>query len=353
MPPELGGRIARNGFTYQDHVGVKCLLEMLCDKNTQEIWFEGEDDIVILTSQNGVNIVEMIQVKSNDLDSRWSVEKMLAQEILQKSLQRGRCNEDVNYRITTSYDVDDVLAVLKEERGSNNRTTEKIKALSKKIIAKKPNIPSNKKGHTVDDWLNKCWWEKLPDSIETLRAQNIMLLETSLLKIRGVHLIIDQRVELYQKLLSLVAEAGLLGSKPNLCRNDLEVWVDENLKNFSTPKGGTERLAEKMEEANISRSVIELSKDMKWAFTQESLNHTFLSQQAINKFKGEVSAKLQDLKISLDADTLKMSGGQFHEYCINIITQLAKKHSIADNIARGCMYDITNRCSHRFTKAKS
>lgn len=351
-PSEIGGRIARNGFSYQDHVGVKCLIEMLRSEYVQEIWFETEDDIVILSVEGGASFVEMIQVKSNDLDSRWSVDKLISFEVLQKSLQRGRCAEEVIYRIVTSYDVDEHLSILKFKIGAMERDKASITKLAEKINSKKTAIPVNLKGHGVEDWLHKCWWEKLPDSIDALKSQNLLQLEDALTRLRDINLLLDQRQELYQKMLSLVAEAGLLGKKPNLNRTDIDIWIDENTKNFATPKGGTEKLVEKMNEAQISDSVIEAAKDMKWAFKAESLNHIFVSQMVINKFKGELLTTLQDLKIELDSGTLNLSSDSFHNHCIKTVSKIARKHNIDDNIARGCMYDITNRCSHRFTKVK-
>lgn len=348
-PPESGGPTARSGFMYQDHVAVKCLLNMFEDPTLQNIWFEGLDDIVIL---RGDNIVEFIQVKSNDLSSRWSVDKLISEELIQKSLSRGVCQEDVLYRIVTSYDVDSVLSVLKYRIGDSNRNTEKIDLIHTKIL-NKVNIGQNQKGHTVRDWLDKCWWEKLSDSMEDLQAKNLILLEDTIYKDRQIQLPIDQKKELYQQLLSLVRDASLPNQKNSMNRSEINQWFDDKLSNFTTPKTGTEKLITKMQEAGIPDSTIEVAKEMKWKYKNETLNHIFVSSLSINTFKDTVLSKLHNLKIDFDADKLNMSDMDFYRHCNQVIDQLAVEHNIPISIAKGCMYDITNRCSHRFTKVKS
>jgi len=45
-PVEQGGRVARDGFDYQDHVAVGKCLDMIHEGGPTEVWCEAEDDIV-------------------------------------------------------------------------------------------------------------------------------------------------------------------------------------------------------------------------------------------------------------------------------------------------------------------
>src|SRR5665647_58012 len=81
-----GGRVARKGFIFQDHVGAKFLLELMLAQKDCDIFFENEDDIVVVQKSEIPVLVEMIQVKSNNLASRWSVAQLISHEIVQRSL---------------------------------------------------------------------------------------------------------------------------------------------------------------------------------------------------------------------------------------------------------------------------
>jgi hypothetical protein len=350
IPIEEGGRIARNGFIYQDHVGAKFLMCLLKAKTDHEILFEADDDIVIINKKETPVNVELIQVKSNALDSRWSVAQMIDLEVLQKSLQRGRCSEDVSYQVITAYDVNDELSVMKEQLLSTNRTTEKIDKIVSAVNAKKKDILTNEKGHDVQYWVNNCLWAKWPESIEALRNENVVFLEKYLYESRGITLPIDQKDELYQKLLALVQKASS-ETKEIFDKEKITAWLDLQILNFSAPTQGSEKLIEKLAPISIDDTLIEVAKEFRWKYTLESLNHTFFSVSAITKFKEEAQCLLQSLKLKFDDDNKPLNSVTFHKHCIEQIDKLAETHKIDIAIARGCMYDITNRCMHRFIKA--
>jgi hypothetical protein len=346
---EDGGRIARIGFSYQDHVGVKFLIDLFISAEDYDIFFENEDDIVVVNKWQTPVTVEMIQVKSNNLDSRWSVSQLIELEVLQKSLQRGRCLEEIYYRIITSYDVNAELEVLK--LSIQDRNPEQVNAVIISIFRKKNDIPQNEKGHDAKHWVNNCLWSKWPDSIESLRSENLLCLEKALFNERATTIPLDQKEELYQKFLALVQDASTMNVEHVFNKDYLDKWMDKQLSNFSIPKKGSERLVEKLEAIKLDSSLIEVAKDFKWKYTLECLNHNFTSRSAINKFKEEVQCMLQTLKIKIDTGELQLESIAFHKYCLAEIDALAQKHNIEQNLARGCMYDITNRCMHRFIRA--
>jgi hypothetical protein len=353
-PSNDGGRIARKGFIYQDHVGVRYLLDLALASDDCDILLENEDDLVVIHKTRIPVFVEMIQVKSNNLDSRWSISQLLSKEVLQKSLQRGKCSEEVTYRIITSYDIDSELEVLKHDFSANEREKDKLKTLADGIKSnKKYTIPANAKGHTVDDWVDKCIWSKYPDSIESLYNGNLILLEQVLKNCFSITILTDQKIELCQQLLALV-QANSSTGQTLINKVFLQTWFEEQLKQLITPKGGTEKLIEKMGIAGLDSVLIETAKEMKWSFVKETMNNVYSGQSAINKFKLDALSMLQNLKLKLDAGELEISGindgPSYHKYCVEAIEKLAVEQRIEPAIAKGCMYDITNRCQHRFLK---
>lgn len=348
QPLEQGGRVARLGNIYQDHVGVKILLCLLDSSVDYDVQFESEDDIVMIKKHESPVTVEFLQVKSNNLQSRWSVAQILQLELLQKSLQRGRCEEEVAYKIISSYDVNDELVILKQPLAQRTDLTETDKLITL-ILSKNVAIPKNAKGQGVAEWVKNCTWDKWADSVEALRNSNLVYLETLLSTQRSLTLPLDQKEELYQKLLTLVQNASSL-TRQTFDKQSLNDWLDQQLFEFNKPKGGTDLLIAKLNQIPLDTTLLEMAKEFKWQYSKESLNNQFIGRNVITKFKEEAQVVLQNLKLRFDGGELDMDSFQFHNHCLNEIDKLAKKHNIQENIARGCMYDITNRCMHRYMK---
>jgi hypothetical protein len=112
LPPlEQGGRIAREGFDYQDHVTANKCLDMILPDGSNglaEVWCEAEDDIVLVWSQHdGAERFEFVQVKGTDLKQAWSVAELCASgkgpSILKRSLDHDRGAEDCSFRMVTKW----------------------------------------------------------------------------------------------------------------------------------------------------------------------------------------------------------------------------------------------------------
>ncbi|MCX2432825.1 dsDNA nuclease domain-containing protein [Pedobacter sp. GR22-10] len=358
-PAEVGGRIARKGFEYQDHIAVKFLLDILSGKPISEIWIEGEDDIVLLYP-NGKNcIVEMVQVKSNDLDSRWTVPKMYSLELLAKSISRGRCDEQVTYRIITCTDVDPTLSFLKTEISDKARNNTSIPSLIKTHKSKLALIPANLKGENVSDWFSKCVWQ-VNSKLEGLRAENIIYLEKCLHEKYNLILAPDQKIEIYQKLLSFTSSAGVGDNKHHFTDDEIIAMFDKMMAELAAPLKGTEKLKKKLAAAKLPKGTLEAAKEFRWQFEMEVMNHNFYGQSQINLSKNRIHILIQDLKLAYDnGDKFDIDGkffpitsdSQFHKYCWDQVKILALELHISEEIALGCMYDNANRCTHRFTKA--
>uniref|UniRef100_UPI0040477384 dsDNA nuclease domain-containing protein n=1 Tax=Roseivirga sp. TaxID=1964215 RepID=UPI0040477384 len=216
VPLDLSGRPARRGFEYQDHVGAGYCLEMILNSAIKQIWFETEDDLTIIWDKSNKTIVEFVQVKNVNLQSRWSPsticnkgEKGSSKCIVETSLAQDRCEEDTLFRIVSSYDVNDDLAVLKNPLGGKFRQDEieKEDALIKSIKKKLGEVVSPK-GNGIDYWVKNCLWEKLADTPQALEALNIKEKLSLCLKAMGLSLFQDQIKELYQRLLGFIVKAS-------------------------------------------------------------------------------------------------------------------------------------------------
>ena len=77
LPPlEIGGVKARQGFQIQDHVAVGFCIQMLLKPNLLQVWCETQDDITLISENDGVEQVEFVQVKSNELNQLWSISEL-------------------------------------------------------------------------------------------------------------------------------------------------------------------------------------------------------------------------------------------------------------------------------------
>jgi|GEM_PF-2455827 len=353
IPTEKGGRIARKGFVYQDHVAAHFIIEILTGKEISEIWIEGEDDIVLLWPIGGDVVVEMIQIKSNDLESRWSISKLMSLELLPKSLARGRCKENVCYRIVTSTDIDSELSFMKVAVNDSLRDNTSVDKILNDHFDKFSSVLANSKGQTVEDWFKNCFWEVFPAQLESLKAQNLVKLERCILENYDLVLPPDQRLEIYQKILAFVSNAGVGEEKCGFSKEEIIVWFDNILKDLAAPKLGSEKLIEKLEAAKVANDTQKTAREFRWMYQKESLNFNFYGRNQINGFKDKVHTLIQTLKIQYDNGSLNFNDSEFHKFCWDKVQNLAREHGINEEIALGCMYDNTNRCTHRFTKATS
>jgi hypothetical protein len=370
-PLDKGGRVARAGFEYQDHVGASLCIDMLLNDQIQEIWFENHDDIsLIYKNPFDVINVEFIQVKSSNLNSRWSINQIthrkdsaIGTSIVEKSFSQYRCSENAFFRIITSYDVSQDLKCLTYSRNTPQR-------LRQSSNLRKLGIELNKKlkkykhvsGKNFDYWTKNCYWEKKADSLEGLASINKIILERSL-DYLGQKLYSDQRDELYQKLLAKIQNASSNDMKINpncykIKRYDLIKWIEHIISSFSNPIGGTAKLMEKLNTAKLSPDIISNATELKWKYKNERLQNDYVQQSDLTLIEGEIISKLLELKCLLDDGSLQDTGSQFHNRCIKEINKILERPRFHNKdypafIGKGYMYDLTNKCTHRFVKVEA
>jgi hypothetical protein len=363
---DQSGRDAKRGFAYQDHVGAKLCLEMLLEPSIIEVWVEKEDDLTIIRSIYDEEVLEFCQVKhTEEKGSRWSIADICRRENLagghsksfvEKSLEQDRCEEGATFRVISSYPVTQELKCLMAKLGTPDRiNSRKEFAELTDVITKKIGPFESSKGTKIQDWIDKCYWQKLPDTISDLRNSNILILE-GIFSSKSISLLPQHRDELYQ---SIVYNASSCDLRENtngfkIIYEEFLNWVTDKAKDLHTPVS-KDKLKEKILHAGGDMAMVRSAKELKYKFIKERLNNDYVRPSNLTIFESAILEKLHDLKIELFSNEINMNGMQFLNLCNSEVQKLSKTLSTSDNVAasaigKGIMYDLTSKCIHRFTK---
>ena len=361
LPPlEQGGPIARAGFLYQDHVGARFCIEMLRNTKLAGLWCETLDDITLIWSDGGKSTVEFVQVKSNDLGQMWSVALICEGgkgSIVGRSLAQHRCQEPCCFRIVTRVGVNADLRVLLLGRDHADRCIAKGTVL----LLHKAIEEALKEFYSVGGWSASAWvghtlWD-IAESETAVEHANLLNLERWLEEI-GEPLFIDERSELYNRILTRVYKASALPyqavTQKKLARSPYQDWAMSEvhrIKGNSPTKAGT-NLTGKMQKANIPNSAIQNALNLRLAYRGKMLTPKYQQEEGYKTAELELTARLQHLVAQLDVGSLDMNGTQFHARCLDATGELHEHFTNVDlSFLHGSMYSMTDRCRHRFLRA--
>lgn len=355
---------ARRGFLYQDHIAARFLLEMLSKPCLAEVWCETHDDIVLLWNCSSGLSVEFVQVKSEDPGQLWSV-ALLCQRvggkpgtsIVERSLARARCGEPSRFRLVTASGVNDSLGVMRMGRSTGTRSShqEAINQLETAITAKVGALcsPSGMSGRA---WLDSTRW-LVAESCEAVQNANLLELDRLLYE-RGLLLGPEHRGELYKRILQKVHEAAAARwdtspkAKKIIC-SDFDAWLGQAARDFAHPSTGTggSRLARKMRRAELSNETILGAEELRLDYRRRSLEEDFIAPSPYSELVLDVRYSLHKELVALDAGEVE-PGGKFLVRCLNVVQGAYSRHKVGLDVqeafAAGCMYDMTDRCTHRF-----
>ena len=370
-PLESGGTIARGGFIYQDHIAVSFLLDMVADELLEEVWCETHDDITLLKRGYNGEEVEFVQVKNVHLDSFWSTTKLCQREktstntdghgssLLEKSFAHDRCAEPCKFRIVTSLPTNASLKVLTlpfdspiREIGSDefNKLTATVRKKFGTLIS-----PNN---NDVVYWLSNAKWQV--ESEKEIRISNVARL-MKIISNKGIHLageVVETKI--YPQILDLVQNAAAASWETNekakkIIRREFLDWLDNIIRNEQYPlsAGAGEKLKEKMMRAKIAKDYIITAQDERRKFRQERLAPRYLDLTDLELIEGEVLSELESLRLRLDSGEFT-EGTPFLKTCHDKLRELQGtlqvKSKLPLHYLDGCMYDITDRCAHRYHK---
>lgn len=371
LPPlERGGVEARIGFAVQDHVAASYLIDLLLDGlSLAEVWCETHDDITLIRQNAGAQEVEFVQVKSNALDQLWSVALLASQDkkdkkavpassIYERSLANDRCCEPCRFRLVTCLQPNSDLAVLCLQFDAPDRLSkaDALKTLGDDLDKRTENYRSPN-GNGAQSWLARLMWD-VHQSADSLKNSNTVKL-TRVLANRGTTLFPDQLDELYSGILTLARDAasadwGASPSTKKLCKQCMVNWLDTYLQaRQALPTTAGTRLRDKLVLAGLAEGDIAASFESRQRYMSERFNPQYLKLGDLTHLGSEVSAVLHGLRARLDSGEMADNGIEFHSECLKAIEQLKTQHAELKpplSVLQGCMYDIADRCVHRFRR---
>jgi hypothetical protein len=194
--------------------------------------------------------------------------------------------------------------------------------------------------------------------INQLELSNNSSLE-SLLDGKGNYLVKSQRDAIYMGLVALSYAAAFASfktdpDKKKVARASLEIWFHQKVLETQrgVSGGSSETLRNKMQAANLKEEYISTAVEQRRRFRQEKLSPKYLDISVLDYVEGEVSARLIFLVGQLDAGTIQDDGMTFYNRCLEEIRALAERDwlgtKVPEYLLQGLMYEITNRCDHRF-----
>ncbi len=369
VPDEQGGPIARSGFTYQDYVAARFFMQMIVDSTIVKVHCETQDDIVVIraTPQKEKLEAEFVQVKTSSQDSNWSAAKLCNQKndnpntsIFEKSLLKDRVHEAACFRIVTSQDVMKALKPLTLDKAHGDRalSSNALLELKTDIDKRCPGAESDR-GNDSTYWLaNVIWDVQGPQRIveELLRLDVLML---------SIHedrtLLPEQADKVIVKLLHWVRKAADAHWTPDkakkiITRSQVVSWwnttLDEELASPSTISGG--KLSKKLKRASVSDPTISLANELRRDYAAELRSPQYMQDIDQVRIPRVVRSRLLSLRAAYESGELAMTSSQFHTHCVQEIDQLGvSEEGDQAAFAKGCMYDMTDRCLMTYDRESS
>lgn len=378
LPPlETGGIEARQGIGIQDHVAAGFCIQMVADATLKEVWCERHDDITLVWEGNGIETIEFVQVKSNELDQLWTTAKLCARDnakppakdskekpqakigtsILEKSLANDRAAESCRFRMVTSRPVDSVLKILTFSPDSERRTASKesFETLVNELRIKVNGFVSAN-GNDCGFWAERTTWQEIHGLTE-LMNRNLLMLSRALNNL-GQYAAPDQLEEIYKAIVSKNWDAALHDwwekDKKKILKEPFIQWLNQKLVEMLHPKSSPGKIRRKMKAAHLPDDAISAAGEQRDFYRRETLAPKYVDVSHRRLIEQEVAAHLQRLRAKLDAGDIPDSGAHFHAICLEDLKGLQDKlqDTAKPTLAflYGCMYSITDRCQHRFRK---
>ncbi|WP_082242168.1 dsDNA nuclease domain-containing protein [Cereibacter sphaeroides] len=246
-PSDAGGVAARAGFSFQDHVGVGLLLDMLSDTAIVMVEFETADDITLRSVDDAGEINEYIQVKTTEGDGKWNLKEVTERtlrngkpiewsSLCEKSLACDRFSDRALFRIVTKRDVATNLKPFCVPRANRHTVEEKLRELVLSF-GKKYKKSVSKKGRHLGDWAAGLFWH-VASSSDALKNHSINRI-LRLFEGRGVFPSYSVADQIYEMLLKKVREASEASRalEPNLksvCRQVLLDWWEAQVADIKS-----------------------------------------------------------------------------------------------------------------------
>lgn len=369
-PPDLGGVYARQGFAYQDDVAARFYIEMLSNQNLVEVSCETYDDIVLIWKDTEAKVAEFVQVKAEHPDQLWSVAKLCEKtkstknpkgggtSIVERNLCRDQYEELSWFRVVTCRQVNSELEVLTRSREHEHRlmSYDPFKKLAEKVGTKVGGFKSQK-GNDTSYWLTNACWDVIPENeISTL---NEMALSKVLFKMGELY-DPDTIRTIYSNLRTLAKNTAEFGvdrwPQKRVSKDKLLGKIRDWIQPFPS-SGKAARLERKLTDAGLDATYYKAAKDLQHFYLKRKRSAPYLIADQAENIEHEVLDVLHGLRSSLDSGALSSSSVKFHEQCLKAVKEIVSapqpdSRALHPGYLAGCMYEITARCRHRFTRLK-
>jgi hypothetical protein len=335
-------------------------MDMLQEDSLSEIWFEWHDDIVLIWNHEDNERFELVQVKNEDLKSRYSVPKITqgdsGSSLVERSLNRSKGYEPSSFRIVTSYGVNNKLSVLEIHPDSpeRNKAEDKVEDLKESLRSYLDGELEADDGTTLSDWVDRCYWDKRPETIESLKPRNEKRLG-KLLQDWGIILYPDQVTEVYTSLVSWIGDLSRENEEKEykLTCQQCEEWLRDKAQSRQNSGKGDRNLQRKLEAANVTDKYDEAAA-YKRAYMSRRFNNGYANPTDYHDASNTITARLNVMQSEMILER-REEGEPFHAECIVELSEMVNQDPIVSTTfdlveAQGCMYHATDRCAHRFTR---
>ena len=192
--------------------------------------------------------------------------------------------------------------------------------------------------------------------------ENANLLKMAkILDAERAYLAVDSQREVYSRLLNQVYDASSkrwleYREEKRLTREGFVGWLRSALYTAAHPASCKDdtALRRKMDEASLPPSTIESACELRRYYVEEVLRPRYLNVVDRSSLHAAVVTALVKMKAQLDAGELIDSGVAFHSKCLKALDEIGSFDGIEQGsqaaFLAGCMYDVTNRCLHRFRR---
>lgn len=351
---ESGAIAARSGFNWQDEFGLICCLDMCSDLEVSEVRCESLDDIAVIH----LTYIEYVQAKDVNLGQLWSVAKLTTREsgrlgtsLLEKSLSRAIDGFQSRFTIATSLGVKPELAPLTHPLGDELRDDAAIAALASSLATRLTDAAPAPNGTTVETWAQRAHWKNVgaADVLHLRVNEKLRRVAVSV----GLELTEADVEQVRDALLGCVRKASdsRVPSDKRFTRADFRLLVEQEIERIrdNSVSGYAAKARQKMEEAGIDTTAIRTAIDHRLRYRQEILSPRYCDSGMLERVAWEVQAQMALLRGDLACSCVDVTGPEFHLVCMKKVAEIADSHpDVPLPLALGSLYDLTNRCLHRF-----
>jgi hypothetical protein len=198
---------------------------------------------------------------------------------------------------------------------------------------------------------------------QPIEAANILKV-WELAQKHGQVLLPDQARTVYERLLTRVLRAGNADWDTELeakvfKRAEFITWFEKAIYDAAHPgKGGAGKtLEEKLTDAKVADDIIETARTLRLTYLGRLFTPRYSDPEKRAELETEIDARLMRLRQKIDSGELEVSGPTFHSMCMDAIDQVHNELPIKDRPPLpnlyGFMYNLADRCTHRFVRAQS